>query len=66
MVKVEKSGFSTLEQKGVVVSVGAMATLQLPMSVGAIASVVEVTADVAAIDTARTDQSSLVSRADSR
>ncbi|MCX6617137.1 MAG: TonB-dependent receptor [Acidobacteria bacterium] len=61
-VKVEKSGFSTLEQKGVVVSVGGTATLQLAMKVGAVASVVEVTAEAAAIDTARTDQSSLVTR----
>ena len=61
-VKIEKSGFSTLEQKGVVVSVGGTATLQLAMKVGAVASVVEVTAEAAAIDTARTDQSTLVTR----
>ena len=61
-VRVEKSGFSTLEQKGVVVSVGGTATLQLGMRVGAVVSVIEVTAERAAIDTSRTDQSSLVTR----
>ncbi|MBM3749011.1 MAG: TonB-dependent receptor, partial [Acidobacteria bacterium] len=61
-VRAEKSGFATLEQKGVVVSVGGTATLQLGMKIGAVAAVVEVTAEVGAIDTARSDESSLVTR----
>jgi hypothetical protein len=61
-VTVEKAGFSKLEQKAVVVNVGGTATLALRMNIGAVESVVEVNATAVAIDTSKTDQSTLVSR----
>jgi hypothetical protein len=59
-VRIMKKGFSTLEQDGVVVNVGATATFTAVMHVGDVAETVTVEADAAAIDTAQTDVSSLV------
>jgi len=61
-VKVEAPGFTTLEQKGVVVNVGGTATLSLQLRVGGVQTVIEVTAEAVAAETSRTDVSSLVSR----
>jgi len=61
-IRVEKAGFSTLEQKGLIVNVGSTTTLQLQLKVGAVQTVVEVTAQTPAIDTIKSDESSLIDR----
>ena len=61
-VRVEAAGFSKLEQKGVVVNVGADLDLNLQLKIGAVQSVVEVTGEVPVIETTKTDVSSLISR----
>ena len=59
-LKVSKNGF-TLEQDGIVVSVGEATTVTAVLEVGAVAETVKVEA-TANIDTTKTDESSLVDR----
>lgn len=61
LVKAEKPGFRTLEQKDVLVTVGSTSTLILKMELGAVAETVTVEATVA-VDTTSTTESSLVDR----
>jgi Carboxypeptidase regulatory-like domain len=60
-LRVERPGFSTLEQNDIVVSVGATATITAVLKVGAVTETVKVEA-IASIDVAQTDVSSLVDR----
>jgi len=53
-VKVEQSGFKTLNVPGVVVYVGKTSALKLTLETGNISEVVEVTAGAAAVDTTNT------------
>ena len=59
---VEKEGFSKLEQKDIIVTVGDTVTLSLTLQVGAVSTHVEVNAAVAQVDTTRTSEVSLVDR----
>src|SRR5215813_13909514 len=59
--RVEKTGFATLEQKGLIVNVGGTATLQLKLKPGAIGETVTVTA-APTIDTSKTEETALISR----
>jgi Carboxypeptidase regulatory-like domain len=61
-LKVEKAGFSTLEQKAIEVSVGSSVTLSLTLTVGAVATQIEVTSVAPAIDTTRTSEVALIDR----
>lgn len=61
-VRVEKAGFSTLERKGLIVNVGSSIDLNLQLTIGAVQTVVEVTAETPVIETTKTDLSSLITR----
>src|SRR5262252_7103161 len=61
-VQVEMQGFSKLVEQDVTVNVGGTATLRLEIKPGAIGEIVNVTA-APTIDTAKTDESTLVDRA---
>jgi hypothetical protein len=61
-VQVEMQGFSKLLEQDVTVNVGGTATLRLEIKPGAIGEIVNVTA-APTIDTAKTDESTLVDRA---
>jgi hypothetical protein len=61
-LRVEKSGFNSVEQKAIEVSVGGTVTLALTLSVGTVSTQVEVTAVAPAIDTTRTSEVSLIDR----
>ena len=61
-VKVEKEGFSTQARKGVILTVGEMATLNLELAVGGTGQIVEVTGEAAALETERTQQADLIAQ----
>jgi len=61
-VRVGQSGFSTLEQKNVIVNVGSTATLRLELQPGTVGEVVNVTA-AQTIDTTKTEETTLINRA---
>jgi len=60
-LRVSHPGFSTLEQKDIVVNVGGTATVVAALQVGGVAETVTVQA-TAIIDTAKTDESNLIDR----
>jgi hypothetical protein len=59
-VKVEKQGFATQVNRGVEVTVGQAALLDVRLQVGATQQVVEVNADVALLETERTQQANTI------
>ncbi len=59
-VRVEKQGFTTQLQRGVAVTVGQAAMLDTKLQVGATLQVVEVNADVALLETERTQQANTI------
>jgi hypothetical protein len=59
-VRVEATGFSTLEQNGVAISVGATATPRYEMKIGAVAETVTIEASAVVVDTGKTSEESLV------
>jgi hypothetical protein len=59
-VRVEKQGFSTQVHRGVEVTVGQAALLDVRLQVGATQQVVEVNADVALLETERTQQANTI------
>jgi hypothetical protein len=60
-LRITKPGFSTLEQTDIIVNVGGAATVTAVLKVGGVSETVTVE-DTAAIDSAKTDQSSLIDR----
>lgn len=60
-VRVEQAGFSTLEQNNVTVTVGRTESLRLKLQPGELSAIVTVE-NTPAIDTTKTDESSLISR----
>lgn len=62
IVRLEKSGFSTLEQKTATVTVGSATTLHFQLKVDSVETVVEVSAGAVLVDATRTEEASLVSR----
>jgi outer membrane receptor protein involved in Fe transport len=61
-VRVEKQGFSTLEQAKLMVNVGSTTTLQLQMKIGTVETIVDVMAESPMVDTTRSEEVSLVDR----
>ena len=61
-MRVEKAGFATLEQSKLIVNVGSTTTLQLQMKIGTVETTVEVMAESPVVDTARSEEVSLVDR----
>jgi outer membrane receptor protein involved in Fe transport len=59
--RVEKPGFATLEQKGLIVNVGGTATLRLELKPGAANEVVNIVAEQT-LDAARTEETTLINR----
>jgi carboxypeptidase family protein len=59
--RVEKTGFATLEQKGLIVNVGGTTTLRLELKPGAANEVVNIVAEQT-IDAARTEETTLINR----
>src|SRR5262247_4064166 len=59
--RVEKTGFATLEQKGLVVNVGGTATLRLELKPGEANEVVNVAAEQT-LDASRTEETTLINR----
>jgi len=59
--RVEKTGFATLEQKGLIVNVGGTTTLWLELKPGAANEVVNIVADQT-LDVARTEETTLINR----
>jgi hypothetical protein len=64
-LRVSKQGFSTLEQSGIAVDVGAAANVQCVLKIGAVTETVNVNATLA-IDATETDVSSLVDSSEIR
>jgi len=60
-VRVEKTGFSTLDQIGLIVNVGGTTTLRLELRPGAANEVVNIVA-VQTLDAARTEETTLINR----
>ncbi len=60
-VRITQTGFSTLEQKGLIVNVGSTTTLRLALKPGGLDETVNIIAD-ATTDTTRTEESTLISR----
>jgi len=58
---VEKNGFATLEQKGLIVNVGGTTTLRLELKPGAANEVVNIVAEQT-LDAARTEETTLINR----
>src|SRR5262249_32695098 len=61
-LRVGKAGFSKLQQHNVTVTVGATVPLSLRLDVGVTSTQVEVTAEAAIIDTAKTTETLLIDR----
>ncbi len=61
-ISVEKGGFSRLEQKDILVTVGATVTLSLSLEVGAVTTQVEVTTTAPPVDTSQTSEVQLIDR----
>src|SRR5215470_11477713 len=59
--RVEKTGFATLEQKGLIVNVGGTATLRLELKPGEANEVVNVAAEQT-LDASRTEETTLINR----
>jgi outer membrane receptor protein involved in Fe transport len=59
--RVVKTGFATLEQKGLIVNVGSTATLRLELKPGAANEVVNIVAEQT-LDAARTEETTLINR----
>jgi hypothetical protein len=59
--RVEKAGFATLEQKGLIVNVGGTTTLRLELKPGAAKEVVNIVAELT-LDAARTEEMTLINR----
>jgi len=59
--RVEKTGFATLEQKGLIVNVGGTTTLRLELKPGAGNEVINIVAEQT-LDTSRTEESTLINR----
>src|SRR5215831_7515869 len=59
--RVEKTGFATLEQKGLIVNVGGTATLRLELKPGEANEVVNVAAEQT-LDASRTEEATLINR----
>src|SRR5215813_784087 len=59
--RVEKTGFATLEQKGLIVNVGGTATLRLELKPGVANEVVNVAAEQT-LDASRTEETTLINR----
>jgi hypothetical protein len=59
--RVEKAGFATLEQKGLIVNVGGTTTLRLELKPGAANEVVNIVAEQT-LDAARTEETTLINR----
>jgi hypothetical protein len=61
-LRVEKTGFNTLEQKSIEVTVGSTVTLSLTMTIGTVSTQIEVTSVAPSIDTTRTSEVALIDR----
>src|SRR5215468_5936288 len=59
--RVEKPGFATLEQKGLIVNVGGTATLRLELKPGATNEVINIVSEQT-LDAARTEETTLINR----
>src|SRR6516225_8482882 len=63
-IRVTKTGFTSLQQAGIIVTVGGVAALSLSLSVGNLEETVTVQGAVETIDPAQTDVSSLIDRSE--
>src|SRR5262249_22958901 len=61
-LRIEQSGFATLEQKGIIVTVGSTVTLRLEMRAGGIGEVINVIAE-SPVDATKTAETTLIDRA---
>jgi hypothetical protein len=59
-MRVQKEGFTALTRRGIVLTVGEVATLNVELAVGETGEVVEVTGEAAALETERTQQADLI------
>lgn len=60
-LKIQKTGFAAHSRKGLTLTVGEMATLNVSLTVGATGEVVDVTSEVASLETERTQQANTIS-----